>query len=184
MKAVLRNFSFIWMLISLALISACDLSTNIQVNTGGKDLPATEIIDSVFIVATNGEALDWKLNAKKVERYPDSQVWKAWIVRFESLPPDQSQKTIMTCNEAQIDEISNVITGKGNVEIKSPNGYLRTELLIFNRFSNELNAPQYVYMERGGNVIKGTGLTTNINFDYVNLQKVSGQGSGSESLFE
>jgi len=172
------------MIISLLSISACDLSSKIPVNTGSVEVPATETIDSVYIVATNGEAPDWILNAKKVDRYPDKQAWNAYGVRFESVPADQSSKTIITCNEAQIDEISNVITGKGKVEIKSPNGYLKTELLIFNRFSNEINAPQYVYLERGGNVIKGYGLTTNVNFDYVNLKKVSGQGSSSGSVFE
>ncbi|HPY96510.1 MAG TPA: LPS export ABC transporter periplasmic protein LptC [Candidatus Cloacimonadota bacterium] len=184
MNTVWRLILSTLILMAMLIFSACDLSSNIPYNSSADNEPATEIIDSVYVIATDGANLDWKLDAEKIERYPDKRLLIAYQVRFESMPSEFSQKSTMTCKEAQIDEISNKIIGKGNVIIKTPNGILKTEYLTLNRFNNEVFAPGYVYMERFGNVIKGTGLTTNINFDYVNLQKVSGEGSGSGSLFD
>ncbi|MCB5249556.1 MAG: LPS export ABC transporter periplasmic protein LptC [Candidatus Cloacimonadales bacterium] len=184
MKALWKLISSILMLIAMLVFNACDLSSNIPYNRSLTKEPATETIDSVFVVATDGNNLEWLLHADKVEKYPDKQFWKAYNVKFESVPTDNSDPTIMTSNEAEIDEISNKITGKGNVIIISPNGLLKTEFLTLNRFNNEVFAPGFVYLEKEDNIIKGTGLTTNVTFDYVNLQQVSGEGTTSDAFFE
>ncbi len=184
MKNVLKLFYIILMMISLFLINACDLSSNISVSNNQAERKASEVIDSVYAVSYNEEKTDWKIIADKVDRFPEKHQWTGFKVRFESLESNTSQRTIITCDRAEIDEISNIIVGIGNVEIKSPKGYLRTELLKFNRFTDEIEAPNYVYLKRGDNIIQGSGLKTNVNFDYVNLQKVSGQGNSSEEIFD
>lgn len=171
-------------MVSLFLINACDLSSKISVNKNHTEQAASEVIDSVLAVSYNEGTTDWKIIADKVDRFPEKHQWTGYKVRFESLESNTSQRTVITCDRADIDEISNIIIGIGNVEIKSPKGYLRTELLKFNRFTDEIEAPNYVYLKRGENVIQGSGLKTNVNFDYVNLQKVSGQGNSSEEIFD
>lgn len=161
-------------------ISACDLSSNIPITKNVQNLGPSETIDSVRIVSTNGEVAEWKINAEKVDRYTNSQQWIGYKVRFESL--SGNDKSIITCNEADIDEVSNIIKGKGNVIINSPKGYLKTELLIFNRLSTEIHAPGYVHLKRGSSIINGTNLTTNVNFDYIDIKNVSGQGTMNEEI--
>ena len=179
MKNVSIYFLMIILILISLLINACDLSSKIEITKSTQESGPSEVIDSVNIVSTNGNVLDWKITAEKIDRFPDSQRWIGHKVRFESV---SDTRTVITCNEADIDELSNVIKGKGNVIIDSPKGYLKTELLIFNRFTNEIHAPGFVYLKKGYNIIKGTDLTTNIDFDNIYIKNVSGQGVMDEAL--
>lgn len=142
----------------------------------------TEEIDSVYVLSSNGYQSEWKIKAEKVDRFPDKRMWIGYEVRFETLKQNE-EKSVIVCKEAVIDEIANTITGKGNVILESPKGFLKTELLIFNRFSNEVNAPGYVYLKRGGNVMEGYGLITNTSFDYINMKQVKGHGNPKKEDF-
>ncbi len=141
----------------------------------------TEEIDSVIVLSSNGILPDWKIIAKKVDRFPEKRTWIGYQVHFETL--NNNEKSIIICDIAEIDELSNILKGKGHVVLTSPKGLLKTELIIYNRFTNAIDAPGYVYLKRGSNIMEGYGLVTNVGFDFINLKQVTGHGSPKKEDF-
>ncbi|MCK9328334.1 MAG: LPS export ABC transporter periplasmic protein LptC [Candidatus Cloacimonetes bacterium] len=168
--------------IIISFLSSCSKSDEIPVTQLDKKSGPDEIIDSLTIITISKDSVEWKMSSKLVKKYNQQKVWTAYEVFVESL--EKNNQNFYQSDSAYISEVDDVLTGMGNVIITSPNGILKTRKIEWDRKTNKIHAPGYIYLKRDDNELTGTNLFTNINFDYVDLKNVSGHGTIKEDLFE
>jgi len=121
------------------------------------------------------EKTEWMMKADIVERFNIDKYWWAYTVVLETLNNDN--KNFYKSDSIHVSDQTDILTGYGNVEITSPNGYLSTDKIIWNRRSDMVYAPNDIYLKRDNNEIWGRDLHTNMNLDFIDLKQVKGRGS-------
>lgn len=171
---------FLYFLVIVFLISACTRSSDLITQDIDRIYGPDEIIDSLTIISSSKDEVEWIMTSALVKRYSVQKRWTAYDVFIESI--EEENKNFYSSDSAFISEMDNIFTGMGNVVIISPNGILKTQKLTWNRLNNQIHAPEEVYLKRNDNEFFGRNLYTNINFDYVDLREVSGHGTIDEKM--
>jgi LPS export ABC transporter protein LptC len=173
---ILKTVSFI--LLALLLVS-CQGAPDIDEVDFSENLP-DEQADSIMIYAYTDSVLDYKLNAFHIDKFYDLQLTIADTVYIETFNPDSSVRSTLYCDKAELDESRNILTGLGNVMIKSENGILKTSYIIWDRNSDSVLAKNGVTVIRDDNILRGEELKTDINLDEIEMVKVSAEGKLDE----
>ncbi len=166
----------------IIILNACTDSNEIHVKPMARAIGPDELIDSLTIISTSEDGVDWIMTAQHVKKFNQQKKWTAYQVFIESTEEDN--KNFYESDSAYISEVDDIFTGMGNVVIISPKGILKTQKIEWNRKTNKIRAPGFVYLKKDENEFTGTNLFTNINFDYIDLKEVSGQGIIEEDMFE
>ena len=117
---------------------------------------------------------EWYMNAGLVHKYTDEGRWIAYSVELETL--SEVDKNFYRSDSAYIFERTDMLIGMGNVEIITPNGTLFTHYITWNRQTDEVHAPNEVYVKQIDNELWGSELYTNSSMDFIDLKQVRGRG--------
>ena len=179
-----RNFLLILITISFfILISACSKSEIEIDRSEDLNLPDEEA-DSVYIVATNNNFIEYELTASHIDKYYDENYVLADTIFMKSYNIDGSLKSTLSCNRAKIDDVANLLIGEGNVVITSDNGILRTPYIIWDRNTDSVRAMNGVTLIRESHTLFGEQLKTDIYLKYIEITKVSAEGKIDEETID
>ncbi len=138
--------------------------------------------DSIYAIMYNGERIESEFFAQKMDIYTRQGLTLADSIMVKSYDEYGNLASTLTARQAEVNDTQNIITAIGNVILVSDEGTLYTEKLIWNRNNNKLNAPLAVKLVRGDDIMYGTNMRTNLSFDFVDLEKVSAQGTVRENM--
>jgi hypothetical protein len=132
------------------------------------------LIYGLEMTQITGTHLDWVMHSEFVERFSHQQRWVAYNVLLETVGDEQN--TFFQSDSAFISDFDDVMIGMGNVVITSPSGILRTEKIIWNRMSDEVEAPDRFVLLRGIHEFRGYELFTNSHLTFIDMRRVSAEG--------
>ena len=159
---------------SIFIFVSCSPTSEISIQSIEKVSAADETIDNFTMYSTIGQNTEWKMNAVYFERFPNERRWVAYDVFLETL--NENDKNFYSSDSVFVSEITDILIGMGNVKITSPNGFLSTDKIIWDRRIDRIHAPNEIYLKDAHNELWGNNLYTNSNLDYVELINVSGTG--------
>jgi lipopolysaccharide assembly outer membrane protein LptD (OstA) len=133
-----------------------------------------ELIDNFTVISVIGDSQEWYMTSEFMKRFNSERRWVGYNVIMETL--NSEDMSFYKSDSIFVSDITNILTGMGNVEIINPRGILKTDLIHWNRRSDQIHAPNDVYMTRDGHEFWGTNLHTNSSMDYIDLRNVSGEG--------
>ena len=165
----------IYTIFFLLFLISCVNKSEIATQSIEKITGADETIDNFTMVSTIEETQEWLMTAVYFERFSKERRWVAYDVYLETL--NENDKNFYRSDSVFVSEITDILTGMGNVEIISPNGILLTDKIIWDRKNDRIHAPNDIYLKNERNEIWGSYLFTNSNLDFIDLQHVSGIGS-------
>jgi LPS export ABC transporter protein LptC len=161
---------------------ACNKQSEADSSEFDNKLPDEES-ENVVITATSNNNTEWILNAKKIKRFYDEKNVFGDSVFVKIFNEDNSITTI-ACDNAEVDDISNILTGKGNVTVVSSSGIMKTPYLIWDRNTDELFAKERVKLVRDDNTIYGKEMKSDIKLNRIELTEVSSEGTIDEKEFD
>ena len=171
----MKNLSIIWKVCSLLFIISINIYTqNIQ-DVNNFEIP-DEQADSVHIISTTGNKVDYEMTAKYMYKYYDKKLTIADSVFVTFFYEDGSVKSTLYSDNAEMDELDNTITGIGNVVVKSENGTMKAPRVVMNRNTNQLFASEGVILIRSTNTLYGQQMRSDLNLDRAEIIKVSAEG--------
>ena len=162
------------LLLILLLFTACTNNSEITTADIERRIGPDETIESFRVVSTFGENQEWLMIADLVKRFNAERRWIAYNVFMETLNEDD--KNFYRSDSVFVSDVTNILTGMGNVEVLTPRGILKTDLIHWNRMNNRIHAPNDVYLTRDSHELWGSDLHTNSSLDFVDLRNVSGTG--------
>ena len=177
MKRVCRSFLITLSLISLFLIS-CEEEVVSNMPISGK-IP-DEQADSIRVISTSNNVIDYELTAVHFYKYYSTKQTFADTVFVTFFNVDGSVKSTLKCNEAEVNDAKNTITGIGDVVVVSENGTMKAPFMILEKNTNTLFAKKGVTLIRENNVLLGEEMESNLDLDRVEITKVSAEGKLNE----
>jgi LPS export ABC transporter protein LptC len=166
----------IWLLLPLLILfAACTNSSEIATADIVRNVGPDETIDNFTVVSTIGERQEWLMIADLVKRFNEERRWVAYNVFMETL--NEEDKNFYRSDSVFVSDITNILTGMGNVKITTPSGILKTDLIHWNRMSDRIHAPNDVYLTRDSHEIWGSDLRTDSNLGFIDMRNVTGHGT-------
>ncbi len=144
-----------------------------------KTLPQQQLTD-VFMVETEKEDTIRTIKATFMKNYPDKKLTIADSVVLTEYNKDKTVKSILYCDNAEIDETKDLYKCKGNVKVVTDNGILKTPFLIWDKKNDRITAKNGVTLIRDDNVLKGETLITDSQLKKIKITKVSAKGKLKE----
>ncbi len=182
MKKLSKNLLIFLSLVSVLSYTSCKRSEDLKFEKIDGDYP-DRMADSLLIVSTEGNITKYEMFTVHMDSYSDKKLTLADTVQIKVFDKKGDIQTILTCNEARIDDVKNTFTGTGNVIVTSDNGVLETDYLKWFRTTDELIAKDGVKLTRGENTLWGEEMKTDINLDRIEITKVSAKGKIDEDDF-
>lgn len=178
-----KHLSTIWKIsfIFLIIIMGCESSDSEMTVTNMDNLP-TKQADSVVVITTLLDKTEQKMFADSFDEYEDGLVVTENVF-LENYHPDGTIKYTLKCDKAEVDDIKKIITAIGNVIITSEQGILKTSYLLFNQQTEKIDAPNDVVLIREDNILYGSDLKTDINFEKIEIKSVSAEGKIDDETF-
>lgn len=177
-----RSLSILLLCGALALI-ACK-GQDLTPSRGRLDLALPdESSDKVKILEYTGDEVDYELYAKKVDRWYEKRLLKAYDVRITSVDPETKLPTYLSADSTIVDDTRNVIQAYGKVVLSSPSGKVYGASMVWDRNTDEIFVPGKVTLEKDGNILRGESLRTNPAVDFAYLDVVSADGKFDEADF-
>jgi len=175
MKIAYMNFLHALSLCSILFIFACtekDTTFNMPISGQIPD----EQADSIKIISTSNDKIDYELTAERYYKYYDTKQTFADTVFVTFFNEDGSVKSTLSCNKAEVNDVENTLTGIGDVVVVSENGVMKAPLMVLDRNSNTLFAKEGVTLLRNNNLLQGAEMESNLDLDKVEIIKVSAKG--------
>jgi LPS export ABC transporter protein LptC len=178
-----KHLSTIWKLSLLILlfVIGCERSETQTESINMENLP-TKQADSVVVITTLLDKIEQKMFADHFDEYDDGMVITENVF-LENYHPDGTIKYTLKCDRAEVDDIKKIITAIGNVVITSEQGILKTSFLLFNQQTEKIDAPNDVVLIREDNILYGSDLKTDINFEKIEIKSVSAEGKIDDETF-
>ncbi|MCD6176315.1 MAG: LPS export ABC transporter periplasmic protein LptC [Candidatus Cloacimonetes bacterium] len=179
MSRVYKNFLIILSLSSLLFLFSCSRNEEVSNMPISGKIP-DEQADSIKIISTNKDVIDYELTAVHYYKYYSTKQTFADTVFVTFFNIDGSVKSTLKCNKAELDDAKNTLTGIGDVVVVSENGTMKAPLIELDRNTNTLYAKNGVILIREDNVLKGEEMESNLDLDRVEITKVSAEGKLNE----
>ncbi len=183
MKRFWKNLSIILRICSLVLIFSCQREQQERFQALNSEVPDEEA-DSVFVVSTTGNVVEFELQADKMFKYYDTKLTIADTVFVTFFYEDGSIKSTLYCDKAKLDDFENTLTGIGNVVIESENGKMKAPFIKVNRNNNQVKAEKGVTLLRGTNTLYGAEMESDLNLNKAKIIKVSAEGTIKDEEIE
>ncbi len=171
----MRNFGKYFLIIGCILGTACSQDLQPEFIKVDGNLP-DEQIDSVCIIATNGNFTEYEMTADTMSKFYDKKQTFVKNVFVTFFNEDKSIKSTLRCDTAELDDIENTLTSIGNVIIKSEVGKMKAPRVVLNRNNNILYATEGVILIRNNNVLRGKKMTSDLNLEHAQITEVSAKG--------
>jgi len=166
----------------LVLISCNSERLNQDTPAMNQGIPDETSYD-ITITEYNGDRIDYTLDAKKIERFYDRRLIKAYGVILQDFDDLGRLNSTVKGDTITVDEARNVVIANGNVILNSANGRVAAPLLVWDRNVDEIFAPQNVTLIRGDDVLRGNNLRTDIKVSFAEMNTVSADGRINEKEF-
>ncbi|MCD4819959.1 MAG: LPS export ABC transporter periplasmic protein LptC [Candidatus Cloacimonetes bacterium] len=166
------------LIIGLLFFGACEKVEFSSETISDKNLP-TKQAENVRIVTTNGDKIEEEMTAVHFDEY-ESGLIVADTVFIKNFNEDGSLKFTLKSDKIKKDDTKNLLIALGNVIVTSDNGVLKTPYLEFNEDTEIIVAKEKVVLERENNILYGKELTTDINFEKIEIIQVSAEGKIDE----
>lgn len=132
------------LLVSLILTTGC-VPDPPEYGLGDLSAP-DEISDSVRIISTNGDSIQYIVTASHMERYYARKEMLAREIDIRTYLSDGSERSRLVSDSARVDEASSVITAWGHPKMRSVNGdSLLARRLVWDRGRDIMRATGSVY---------------------------------------
>ncbi|MDO9577446.1 MAG: LPS export ABC transporter periplasmic protein LptC [Candidatus Cloacimonadales bacterium] len=135
-----------------------------------------EEADSIMVVATTNDRLDYEMTAVHMYKYYDTKQTFVDTVFVTFYNDDGTVKSTLRSDKAEMDDAANTITGIGNVVVISDNGTMKAPYAVLNKNTEQIFAQKGVTMIRGENTLYGEEMVSDMRLDRVEITKVSAEG--------
>jgi LPS export ABC transporter protein LptC len=170
-----KNLFPILKIISLVFVFvSCSKSERTHFETWEKKLPDQKA-DSLYIKSMDGNKITMELFAKSMSKFDKKQ--KTYFDSIKVITYSDTSSTILTCLNAEIDDVTDVLIAKNKVVVINENGILKTNLLIWDRKTNIIKAPDEVTIIREKHWMRGYNMVTKLDMNKIELEKVSARGT-------
>ncbi len=175
-----KNLFLILKIISLIfLLSSCSKEEKTHFEKWNKNLPDQKA-DSLYIKSMDGDKVTMELFAKSMSKFDKTKT--TYFDSIKVISYSDTSNTVLTCLKAEIDEVTDVLTARKNVVVVNENGILKTDLLIWDRKTNILKAPNEVTVIREKHWMRGYNMVTKLDMKKIELEKVSARGTIEKDL--
>ena len=162
------------LIVILLFFVSCGDNSEITTADIVRNVGPDEMIDAFTVVTLIGEEQEWLMEADHMMRFNAERRWVAYNVFMETLTEESTN--FYRADSVFVSDVTNIMTGMGNVVVTSPRGTLNTDLLHWNRMNDQIHAPYDVYIIRDEHEFWGDDLHSNSNMDFINLRNVRGMG--------
>ncbi len=183
MKKLWKNSSLIWKVSSFLILLSCTPPKQSK-QTGLNGQIPDEQADSVYVISTTGNTIDYEMTAKFMYKFYDKKLTLADSVFITFFYEDGSIKSTFYSDKAEMDEVENKLVGVGNIIITSENGVMKAPRVVLDRNTNQLFASDGVTLIRSNNVLKGEQMRSDLNLDRAEIIKVSAEGELENEDFD
>ena len=179
----LLNILKIVSLLLLVFLFACQTETKTVIHPTSENMPDEEA-DSVRIVYTDNNRIEYELLATKVRKYKETRKTLADTVYITVYDDSMQVQSTLYSDMAEVDDVNNIIIAEGNVVVTSENGILKTPYLTWDRKTDEMMAKNGVEITRNNNVLTGEELQTDMNMERLVIKQVSAEGTLDEETID
>jgi len=170
----------IWIICVASLaILGCEPEMEFTYSPVDESIPDQEA-RNITINNTNNDLLEYKLKANYMQKFTSKNLTLADTVEITSYNKFGEIKSILTCNNAELDDMKNIFLGIGNVIVTTENAILKTEYLRWNRNTNQFTAKKGVEIIRDDNIMLGEEMRSDETLSTIEITKVSAEGTLSE----
>lgn len=141
-----------------------------------KDLPVEKIEGAEMLHTENG-VLKVKIIATTIKKFKSSQKQLVFSNGLEVIFYNDtgSVKSVLKAENAEIDDINNIMIASDNVILTSSEGkQMETEELIWDEKKNKIYTDKKVIITTGKEVIEGEGFESNPDFSEYSILKIHG----------
>jgi LPS export ABC transporter protein LptC len=135
-----------------------------------------ETSSNVTLTEYKENRINYTLTAAKIERFYDSRLLNAWKVKIETYDKYSKIQNTIIADTTYVDEARNIIRAMGNVIYSTPNGTIKSKLIIWDRNIDEIYTPEQVVLIRGERVMHGNNLRTNSSLSSAEMDSISAEG--------
>ncbi len=166
----------LFLLLALLLLTACG-EGNLVLRTESlkRGLP-DETSANVTITEFDKEGIAYILKAAKIDRYYERRILNAYQVDLTAFDRTKGGTSSLKADSTIVDDARNIIFAHGNVKLVGREGSISTSRLIWDRNLDEVLAPGNVTLVKGGNVLRGTNLRTNLSIYPTEMDNISAEG--------
>lgn len=163
------------LLLILSFLFSCSPQEEEQIMPIAGKIPDEEA-DSIMVVATTNDRLDYEMTAVHMYKYYDTKQTFVDTVFVTFYNDDGTVKSTLRANKAEMDDAANTITGIGNVVVISDNGTMKAPYAVLNKNTEQIFAQKGVTIIRGENTLYGEEMVSDMRLDRVEITKVSAEG--------
>jgi LPS export ABC transporter protein LptC len=135
-----------------------------------------EEADSLYIVVTNLDKIEYEMTAVRMQKYYDTKQTFVDTVFATFYDGIGQIKSTLSCDKAELDDASNTIICRGNVVLESENGIMKAPEAILNRNSEQIFAQKGVTLIRDDNVLYGAQMISDLKLENAEFRQVSAEG--------
>ncbi|MCF7794620.1 MAG: LPS export ABC transporter periplasmic protein LptC [Candidatus Cloacimonetes bacterium] len=186
MKKLCKSFLIFWKIVSLLILIflvSCSQEEQ-QTNTPIEGKIPDEEADSLYVVVTNKDKLEYEMTAVHMYKYYDTKQTFLDSVFLTFFNADGSVKSTLRCDKAEVDEAENIITGIGNVVVESENGIMKAPRAVLNRNTEKIFAEDGVTLIRNQNTLYGEEMVSDMKLEVAEFRKVSAEGTLENEEFD
>ena len=185
-----KPFSNIWRG-SVKLLPILMLSLLFSCGEGGLDnqtekmkrgIPDESSIN-VTITEYDGKKISYVLKAERIDRWNEKRVMHAYKVDITTIDAEGGGSSLKA-DSTIVDDARNMVFAYGNVKLVGKEGSVSSQRLIWDRNTDEVQAPDAVTLTKGNNVLRGRNLRTTLSIYPTEMDNISAEGFFEESIFD
>jgi LPS export ABC transporter protein LptC len=177
---MIKSLQTFWLICALSLIIwGCQAEPAFQYEEVSDEIPDQEA-RNITIINSNGDLLEYQMKAKYIRIFEEKNYTYADTAEIISYDRFGEIETVLTCDQAELDETKNIFIGKGNVVVTSENAILETEYLRWNRNTDQFEAKEGVKIIRENNIMRGQEMRSDAAMSKIEITRVSAEGKLSE----
>ncbi len=173
-----KNLSSISKILSFCILLgllACSRQEESPRHFSKERIPDEEA-DSLYVVVTNKDKLDYEMTATHMYKYYDTKQTFADTVFVKFYNSDGSLKSTLRCDTAEVDDAKNIIICQGNVVVVSENATMKAPEAVLNRNTEQIFAGNGVTLIRKENTLYGEEMISDMKLEVAEFRKVSAEG--------
>ena len=175
-----KSSNYFWLICTLSLLFlGCQEEPAIQYEETAADIPDQEA-RNITIINSKGDLLEYQMQANYIRKFEQRNYTYADTAEIVTYDKAGRVETVLTCDQAELDDAKNIFIGIGNVVVTTENAILETEYLRWNRNTDQFAAKNGVKIIRENNIMRGEEMRSDAAMSKIEITKVSAEGKLSE----
>ncbi len=185
-----KPFSNIWRrylkllpILILPLLFGCgEDALDIETDKMKRGIP-DESSTNVTITEYDGKNLSYVLKAERIDRWSEKRIMHAYKVDITTFDAE-GENSSLKADSTIVDDARNMVFAYGNVKLVGKEGSVSSQRLIWDRNTDEVQAPDAVTLTKGNNILRGRNLRTTLSIYPTEMDDISAEGFFEESIFD